>query len=79
MSEKLTIFFKFIYIYLISPQQYVQTKSNRDILYVIRIVQMKSNRYIHRFKKIICTHDQWGMKKIHFVKCERWKNSFCEM
>ena len=48
MSEKLTIFFKLMYIsILISHEQYVQEKSNRDILHDIRIVQVRSNRYIH--------------------------------
>ena len=48
MSEKLTIFFKPLYIsILISPEQYVQAKSNKDILHAICIVQIKSNRYIH--------------------------------
>ena len=53
---------------------------------------MKSNRYIHGFKgkkKVIGAHDQWVMKKsmlknvrdeiIHFVKYQRWNNSFYKM
>ena len=53
-------------------------KLNKDILHIILIVQVKSNRYIHELKKTYCT---WSMmdEKIYFEKCEEWKNSFYEM
>ena len=65
-------------------------KSNRDILYAICTVQVKSNRYIHKFKKKNYSYT-WSMRdknfilcnvsdeKIHFVKCKGRNNLFCEM
>ena len=53
-----------------SSEQYVQAKSNRDILHAIRIIQVQSNRYIHESKKNYSY--TWSMRdeKIYFVKYE---------
>ena len=57
-------------------------KSNRNILYAIHTIQLKSNKHVHEFSKIrkaIHIYDQQRDEKFYFVKYEGWKNLFCKI